>query len=161
MIKLLRCDDRLIHGQCMTKIVQQYDVKEIIIVDDFIASNGAMKRIFEMAVPKGMKAKIYTSENVVDQLHESLGNEISTIVLMRSPVTMLKLFQNVEDLPKEFNIASVAPGPEKIEITQYAQFSQEELVSVKEMKNMGIHIWLQLIPGTTIIEWNDIESKFN
>ena len=39
MIVLARCDDRLIHGQCMTVIVQEYDIRSIIIVDNETAEN--------------------------------------------------------------------------------------------------------------------------
>ena len=39
MISLVRCDDRLIHGQCMTKIVKDYDIKKIMVIDEFTALN--------------------------------------------------------------------------------------------------------------------------
>ena len=34
MINLIRCDDRLIHGQCMTRLVQHYFIKNIIVIDE-------------------------------------------------------------------------------------------------------------------------------
>ena len=39
MLTLIRCDDRLIHGQCMTVIVKDYDIERILVVDDFTATN--------------------------------------------------------------------------------------------------------------------------
>ena len=39
MINLIRCDDRLIHGQCMTRLVQHYFIKNIIVIDEFTATN--------------------------------------------------------------------------------------------------------------------------
>ena len=43
MINLIRCDDRLIHGQCMTRLVQHYFIKNIIVIDEFTATNPTMK----------------------------------------------------------------------------------------------------------------------
>ena len=58
MICLVRCDDRLIHGQCMTVIVKAYDIQEIIVVDEFTATNAILKTVFKTAVPPSMKADI-------------------------------------------------------------------------------------------------------
>ena len=56
MLTLIRCDDRLIHGQCMTVIVKAYDIEEIIVVDNFTATNSVLKTVFRTAVPPHMKA---------------------------------------------------------------------------------------------------------
>ncbi len=37
MINLIRDDERLIHGQCMTQIVKTYDIQEIVVIDDATA----------------------------------------------------------------------------------------------------------------------------
>lgn len=47
MLTLIRCDDRLIHGQCMTVIVKAYDIEEIIVVDNFTATNSVLKTVFQ------------------------------------------------------------------------------------------------------------------
>ena len=46
MIQLIRSDERLIHGQCMTQVVKTYDIQEIIVIDDATAENALLKRIF-------------------------------------------------------------------------------------------------------------------
>ena len=37
-ITVLRCDDRLIHGQCIVKVLNDYKIDYIILVDAFTAS---------------------------------------------------------------------------------------------------------------------------
>ncbi len=39
MISLIRCDERLIHGQCMQFIVSDYSIKRILVVDNATAMN--------------------------------------------------------------------------------------------------------------------------
>ena len=47
MINLIRCDDRLIHGQCMTRLVQHYKINHIIVVDEFTANDPTMKMVIK------------------------------------------------------------------------------------------------------------------
>lgn len=160
MIKLIRCDDRLIHGQCVTQIIQAYEIKDIIVVDDYTASTPVMKRIFQMAVPKGLTAYPVTFQESLEQIRGALSNDRNTLILMRTPDILYRLMQEIEGLPKEFNIASVAPGEGKTEITSFAFFSPQEMDAVKKMDEMGVHIWLQLIPTKPKVEWSSIKNKY-
>lgn len=160
MIKLIRNDDRLIHGQCVTQIIQTYDIKDIIVVDDYTASNPVMKRIFQMAVPQGIKAYPVTVEQSVAKIEEAKTNSRNTLILMRTPDILYRLMQKIDGLPKEFNIASVAPAAGKTEITNFAYFSEAEMDAVKKMDEMGVHIYLQLIPSKPRVEWSSIKGNF-
>ena len=51
MIKLIRCDDRLIHGQVIVRVISSFDINKIVIVDDFTASNEVLKSVFALATP--------------------------------------------------------------------------------------------------------------
>jgi len=37
MIKLVRCDDRMIHGQCIVRVIGDFQIERIIGVDNFTA----------------------------------------------------------------------------------------------------------------------------
>lgn len=160
MIKLLRCDDRLIHGQCVTKLVSYYDVQDIIVVDNFTATNTVMKKIFESAVPKGIRGIVVTVDGAVERLKEAKDNDRNTIVLMKTPDIMLELYNREPSLPKEFNIASVPASRGKREITKFAYLDEKQLNAVKEMGNKGVHIWFQLIPDSGRTEWDQIREKY-
>lgn len=160
MIKLIRCDDRLIHGQCMNMIVQQYDVKEIIVVDTTNATNPILRRIFESAVPASMNVTLVTAEESKAVIDEFLENEVSAIVLMRSPITALTLFHDNTALKKDLNIANVDSKTHKYSITKYAYFDDIELDAVKQLDEMGIHIWFNQIPSKAVIEWADLKKNY-
>lgn len=160
MIKLMRVDDRLIHGQCMTVLVKMHEIKQIIVVDNYTATNKLLKSIFMSAVPKGMKAVPVTVEDAIPMVQEAASNDVSTLVLARVPSVMLELYKNT-DAPKELNIASVqASGADKY-ITKDQHVTQAEIDAVKELGNMGVHVWFNLVPGkTAVTEWDSIKSKF-
>ena len=160
MITLLRCDDRLIHGQCMNMIVRKHFIKDIIVVDDYTANNAIMKRIFQAAVPKGMTATAVTFEDSIALIKQAMTNDVNTLVLMRLPSIMLEIFKIIPDLPKDFNIANVVAKNATVDPVFYAHFNDVEINAVKEMDAMGVHIWFNLIPDKPTTEWKDIKSKF-
>jgi mannose/fructose/N-acetylgalactosamine-specific phosphotransferase system component IIB len=160
MIKLIRCDDRLIHGQCVTQIIPTHDIKEIIAIDDATAGNSVLKKVFMMAAPKGVKTTPVTFEEAIPMVKEAVANDVNTLLLMRVPEQMEKLLEAVPELPKDLNVASVPPADGKVEIAPAIFFSQEQLESAKRMSDNGVHIWFQLIPQKPVIEWDNIKSKY-
>lgn len=57
-IVLLRCDDRLIHGQCIVRVLNDYKVDQIILVDAFTAANPIMENVYKMSVPSTVKLSL-------------------------------------------------------------------------------------------------------
>lgn len=159
MITLFRCDDRLIHGQCMTQIVKIYNIKNIIVVDNFTASNKVLKKIFESAVPKPIKASVYSVEDAVEVIDAAATSDEETLVLMKSPQVMYELTKKLTVTPTEFNVATVARKAGKKEATTYAFLSDEEIEALKSLEEKGIHIWFRLIPDKPITEWADIKNN--
>lgn len=162
MIKLVRCDDRLIHGQCVTKIVPVYGIKAIICVDDPTASNPMLKKIFTMASPPGVKTTPVTFQDALPMIREALTDDVPTLVIFRVPDLMEKLLAEIPELPHDLNVACV-PLVAKLggtEIYPGIYFTDEQLASVKRMGESGVHIWLQKTPESTLLEWDSIKHKY-
>ncbi len=160
MISLVRCDDRLIHGQCVLRIIPRYNVTNIIVVDDATASNPMLRKIFLMAAPKGVVTNAVTFDEAVPMIQTALSDSTNTLVLMKTPEVMDRLLGAVDGLPKELNIASVPSTPGKVQIAQGIYFNESQMNAVKKMDSDGVHIYLQLVPDDPKIEWSDIKSKF-
>ena len=58
MIKLLRVDDRLIHGQVATTWTKTLQADSIIVANDEVISNELQIIALKLAVPAGMKVAI-------------------------------------------------------------------------------------------------------
>ena len=57
-IKIVRIDDRLIHGQIVQGWLKTVDVDKILIVSDEVASDEMQKILLSMAVPSSVKLVI-------------------------------------------------------------------------------------------------------
>ena len=58
MIQLVRCDDRLIHGQCVVRVISDFGIGHIVVCDDFVAGNAVLKNVFLLAAPSGVKTEV-------------------------------------------------------------------------------------------------------
>ena len=160
MICLVRCDDRLIHGQCMTVIVKAYDIQEIIVVDEFTATNAILKTVFKTAVPPSMKADVFTVPNAIPKIQEALGNEVRTMVLMKSPVVYVELLKAMEELPKELNVGPMTKRKGSVSVHPAINLIAEEGEAVKEAVSMGAHVFFSQVPEQGRIEWDEVKNKF-
>ena len=97
MISLIRCDERLIHGQCMQFIVSDYSIKRILVVDNATAMNPVLKTIFTTAVPKALKADVYTVDQATEEIKGAITDSTNTLLLMKNPRTLVQLRKNVSD----------------------------------------------------------------
>ncbi len=160
MITLVRCDDRLIHGQCMTVIVKSYDIQEIIVVDDFTATNSVLKTVFKTAVPPSMKADVFTVTDSIPKIKEALTNDVKTLVLMKSPVVYVELLKAMEELPKELNVGPMTKRKGSVAVHPAINLMPDESNAVKEAVSMGAHVYFRQVPEQALIEWDDVKDKF-
>ena len=54
-IVLCRIDSRLIHGQVMTKWVNQVQANKIVVISDELAADDFLRSIYLMAAPSGVE----------------------------------------------------------------------------------------------------------
>lgn len=159
MIKLVRSDERLIHGQCMQFIVSDYSIKHILVVDDATANNALLKSIFTQAVPKSLKADVYTTVGAKDAIEQAVSNDVSTLLLMKNPRTLVKLMELVPSIPKMLNI-----GPQMarkgIKCADYATLYPEDIEACKTLVANGVHVYFNAIGGQgASIEWSSVVNK--
>lgn len=159
MIKLIRCDDRLIHGQIMTRIVQHYFIKRIIAVDDFTASNPVLKSIFEKAAPPGMSTKVESFDNSKDLIQEAIEDDINTLILFRTPLVAEKLFNRHTELPKSVMIGPVASKPNAKSFNFGSYLNQEEIDACEKLVEEGVEIYFQIVPGEKRTEWSEAKAQ--
>lgn len=159
MINLIRCDDRLIHGQCMTKIVQHYFIKQIIVVDDFTATNSVLKLVFEKAVPPSMKASVYTVDQCAEAISAAIENNIETLILFRSPLVAESLYDLIDNLPKTFMIGPISKKAGGKEANFGTYLIPSEIEALERMVSKDIIPYFQILPEQKRFEWNDVKPK--
>ena len=111
-IKMLRIDDRLIHGQIVTAWAKNIQAEKIWIVDDGVAKDDFVKGIMHMVAP-GDRELIITGLADMPSMAEKLDSELgNTLILVKFPYVAKEIFKAGIKL-NELNIGGIGASPER------------------------------------------------
>jgi len=159
MINLIRVDDRLIHGQCMTRLVQHFKINHIIVIDEFTANDPTMKAVVEMIAMPGMKNEVFTVDDAIEPIKAAMEDKVGTMIVFRFPVIAKELFDKIEGLPKSVMVGPVVNRDNTITVQSGTYLSQEEIEALTYLHEKGVEVYFQTVPDMKRIDFKDFKSK--
>lgn len=112
MIKMLRLDERLIHGQIAIKWSRVTGVNRIIVGNDMAASSEIIQKSLLMAAPATCKTVIKSMDDTIKLLNDPRMAGVDALVLVRNPDDMIRVLNE-------------APGIEKANIGNFGRVEAE------------------------------------
>ncbi|AOT70326.1 PTS system mannose/fructose/N-acetylgalactosamine-transporter subunit IIB [Geosporobacter ferrireducens] len=156
----IRVDDRLIHGQIITKWAINLEIKNIVAIDDKTAANPMLKSIMTMSVPKNYKTYMCSmaeSKEMIEKLDSEEGNNL---IIVRFPSLLKELCRN-EFRPQWINIGNVSKKEgAQYEITHNVFLSDADIEILEVLHGEGLKISFQLVPDTPLITWDKERHKY-
>lgn len=146
MIKLVRLDYRLLHGQVVFAWTGHISAQRIIIVDDDAATDELKKSALSLSKPAGVRLNIFTLERALAKMPkvETLNENIMMIF---GNVATLKAFCDAYPKIREINYGATANRPNTKQCGQSVFLTNEELAASKELLGRGIRIFIQQTPS--------------
>lgn len=166
MIKMLRLDERLIHGQVAIKWSRHLGVDRIVVIDDTAAKSELIQKSLLMAAPPTVKVAIKDLESGLRILLDPRSEKLKILVIVSSLSDLL-------------TIAQQAPGIELINVGNYGRLAPKkagenrkmyranlylynhELEIVEDVTKLGTKAVYQTIPDDTPDDLSNIVSKLN
>ena len=84
MIKLVRLDYRLLHGQVCFTWVQHVSAHRVIIVDDASATDDLKKSALKLAKPQGVRLNVFTCEQIMAKMPKVKALNENIIIIFGS-----------------------------------------------------------------------------
>lgn len=156
-IGLLRIDDRLVHGQVVTKWVQESSAKAIIIVDDFLSTNAYLSNVFKMAAPQGIDVMTFSAEEFVERYNNNEFDE-TLLLLFKSVDTLYKVY-NLGFHTKKVQIGGVGAGAGRKLIYHTVALSKEEIEKLIEIEKKDTEVYFQRVPDDRVQSLTAIAHK--
>lgn len=100
MVKWLRLDERMIHGQIVTKWSRTLGVNRIIVADDTAATNEIVKKSLMMAAPTDCKVAIVTVDKAIALCTDPRAEALHILVIVSTPENLEKIVQAVPGIPQ-------------------------------------------------------------
>ena len=148
MIKLLRIDERLIHGQVANQWARQLAVDAIVVANDKAATNDLIKTSLKMAAPQGMKVVIKKVDDAIAQLNDPRAKNLSIFVVVDNPYDCLKIVENVAGIPY-VNVGNFGRvGYEKANRKQFSSSlyaNEDEVAAFKKIMETGVECEVRML----------------
>ena len=160
MIQLVRCDDRLIHGQCVVRVISDFGIGHIVVCDDFVAGNAVLKNVFLLAAPSGVKTEILSVQDTAARISPLQAETAKVLILVRSPETALSLYLAAPELKKELNIGPMSNRPNAKKATMYCSLTPNEAVAVHQLAFLGVRVYFNQVISQKAVEWAEVEPQF-
>jgi D-glucosaminate-specific PTS system IIB component len=143
-LRLVRIDDRLIHGQVVAVWLRALGADRIVIVDDNTARDEFLREILTLAAPPGVPVEVLGLSDGAARLRELAVSTEPVIVLARAPRTVLLLRQ--AGVPIEaVDLGGLGAGPGRKRIHKTISASPEELADLRELETLGTRVEIQIV----------------
>ncbi|WP_273826824.1 PTS system mannose/fructose/N-acetylgalactosamine-transporter subunit IIB [Providencia rettgeri] len=149
-INVARIDDRLIHGQVITTWVKNFDIEQVIIVNDKVASDSVQQSVLTMAAPPDLKVVVFGVDKFIDVLKKA---EIKrrTMLLFTNSVDVNKLVENGLILEK-LNVGGMRMQEGRRNLSRAVAVTPEEEQAFKSLINNNVAVEIQMVPKDPIVE---------
>jgi len=156
-LRLVRVDDRLIHGQVVTLWLKALGARRILIVDDRTAHDDFLREVLELAAPAGTDVEIHDLATGIDRVREVAADAEPVFVLMRSPVTALRLREAGVEFPL-LNVGGIGAGPGRKPLYRNISASPEELDAMRQLEQMGTQVELRIVEGDRPVAFSSVDK---
>ncbi len=149
-INVARIDDRLIHGQVITTWVKNFDIEQVIIVNDKVANDTVQQSVLTMAAPPDLKIVVFGVDKFIDVLKKA---EIKrrTMLLFTNSIDVNKLVENGLKLEK-LNVGGMRMQEGRRNLSRAVAVTPEEEQAFKSLINNNVIVEIQMVPKDPIVE---------
>ena len=143
MISFIRVDDRIIHGQIVTRWSKEYPCDGIIAVNDKAATTPVLTQSFKASTVKNSNKKYF--------------------LITKNPVDMKELLVDDGFVPNDVKTVVIGPcndRPGATKLGQNQSITQEEADACEALTNAGYTVLFALLKETAIGTWDKFRSKF-
>jgi PTS system mannose-specific IIB component len=157
-LKLVRVDDRLIHGQVVAVWLRAVGADRIVIVDDKTARDEFLKDVLINAAPNGTPVEVYGLADGAPRVAEIASSSTAAFVLVRSPITALKL----RELGVGFdllNVGGMGAGQGRRPLYKNISATDEERAAMRALEDMGTKVELRIVADDRPVAFASVDKK--
>lgn len=146
MIKQLRIDERLIHGQIVTQWSKVLTIDTIVVANDEVAKDEVTKKVLLMTAPVGKKVTIRSVAEVIKLLDDPRSEKMNILLICDNP-------QDAYQLAKGLSIQSINVGnftkkkaENKEQLTPFISVTDEDLKWLHQLTELDAEVFVQILP---------------
>lgn len=145
MIKLVRVDHRLIHGQVAFTWTKFLSTDCILIASDELLKDDLKMAGLRMAKPSNVKLVMKSVEDSAKALNSGVTDKYNLLILCESVEDVYRLAKKVPTITA-INLGGTKSGDDRKNISKAVNVSQDDIKMIKELSEDGRSVFVQLVP---------------
>lgn len=143
-IKLVRIDDRLIHGQVATVWSRAIQCNRILVVSNEVAKDELRKLLLRQVTPIGVKSNVITVEKMIRIINDPRFDDFKVLLLFTNPMEVLEVVQGGVEI-NSINVGGMSFREGKTQITSAVSVNDEDIEAFKKLNDLGIELEIRKI----------------
>ena len=143
MIKKLRVDHRLLHGQVAFSWTSALNVDCILIANDSVMKDELRKTTLKMAKPNGVKLVMKNIEDSIKAINSGVTDKYKLFIVVESIADAAALINGVESI-RALNLGGR-------NISKAMNVTPEEEDILKNLVDKGVDVTIQMVPEDTAV----------
>ena len=156
-IKLLRVDNRLVHGQVAVTWTATLSIQKIIVVDDEVAYSSISQKLMQ-SIAKSVNIKIcfYTIDKFIEEFHTKFF-ESKVFVVVKTIQVARKLIEGGVTCPR-INIGNIHYQKGRVAFNRKMYVTQQDVEDIEYLISKDCDVFYQDVPGSAIEKLDQIAN---
>ena len=143
-IRLVRIDDRLIHGQVTTVWAKRLDVQRILVISDAVTKDNLRKTLLQQAAPPGIKVNVITVAKFIEVFRHRLFDGVRVILMFTNPVEVAAVVKAGIYFPS-INIGAIGYAVGKKMISNTIAVDEADIAAFDYLADQGIELEIRKV----------------
>lgn len=157
MIKSLRIDERLIHGQVAVAWCTTLSVDSILVVNDKAASDEIETVSLKMAAPSNIRVVVKSVKDAIRLLNDPRIVNRTLLIIVKTPQDALSLLKNALDIP-DVNVGNygMINAEDRKQLKTSLAVNDEDIKVFNEILELRPNSFYQMTPTLPIEKLKDL-----
>lgn len=144
-IKVVRIDDRLIHGQIVQGWLKTVQVDKILVVSDEVANDEMQQILMSMAVPSSVKLVIKNIKEASYDLSNGVFDNDKLMILFSNPQDVVRVIDNGISF-QSINVGGMHYSHGKKQLLANLSVDKNDVKSFLKLLSSGIELESRALP---------------
>ena len=144
-VKLVRIDNRYVHGQVAARLVREYSISKILLINDAYAKDLFMTQLFKTVALSGASVEVLTICDAVAQW-QSGAFEGENVMLLWGTVQYAYDTYHAGLTFDELNIGNLPGGPGRERVDKSCYIDALDAAQLRELESKGVNVYFQGMP---------------
>jgi PTS system mannose-specific IIB component len=160
-ISFIRVDDRMIHGQTVTRWSLEYPCTGLIAVNDAAAKNPVLKQAYKSASDK--KTFVWGVDEFIAKSAKVVASKDQYFLITKNPIDMKRILVDNGFDPQGVKTIIIGPcndRPGTTKLGNNQSITNEEAAALEAIMQKGYEIEFALVKETAIGNWKKFRGQF-